>query len=78
MDQMEVHMNEWAFTQGMVGYKKIMEKAGVDVPVTTSGIIVKKEHLELLPEAFFNFFIDKYSVAKQKDFKYLASQVEKW
>lgn len=45
MDQMEVHMNEWAFTQGMVGYKKIMEKAGVDVPVTTSGIIVKKEHL---------------------------------
>lgn len=77
MDQMEVHMNEWAFTQGMVGYKKIMEKAGVDVPVTTSGIIVKKEHLELLPEAFFNFFIDKYSVAKQNK-KILNIWHHKW
>lgn len=74
---MEVHMNEWAFTQGMVGYKRILENAGIKVPITTSGIIIKKDHLELLPEAYFNFFIDKYSVARQNK-RILSIWHHKW
>lgn len=77
MDQMEVSMNEWAFTQGMVGYKRILEYYGVTVETTTDGIIVTKDQLEVLPEAFFSYFLTKYSVAKRNQ-KYLKSLHSKW
>lgn len=67
MNQVEVSMNEWALTQGMVGYKRILESYGVKVPTTNDGLVVTQEQLEMLPEAFFDYFLEKYSVAKRHD-----------
>ncbi|MFA1821705.1 Cas8a1 family CRISPR/Cas system-associated protein [Virgibacillus oceani] len=64
---MEISMNEWAFTQGMIGYRRILQYYDVDVPTTSDGIVVTKEHLQLLPEAYFQYFLDKYSVAKRHE-----------
>src|SRR5699024_3776279 len=60
-------MNEWALTQGMGGYKRILESYGVKVPTTNDGLVVTQEQLEMLPEAFFDYFLEKYSVAKRHD-----------
>ncbi len=77
MEQIEISMNDWSFNQGLVGYTRILESAGLDVSFTTNGIIVEKEHLEKLSEAYFNFFINKYSVAKQNK-RILTGWHTKW
>ncbi|WP_171046261.1 Cas8a1 family CRISPR/Cas system-associated protein [Lentibacillus cibarius] len=77
MEQVEVSMNEWAFTQGMVGYKRILESYGVYVPTTNDGFVVTKEQLKVLPDAFFYYFLNKYSVAKRHE-KILNSWHSKW
>src|SRR5699024_4462087 len=74
---MEVHMNEWAFNQGMVGYKRILDYFGLTVPTTANGIIVKKEHLEQLPDAYFTYFLAKMNVAKQNE-RSLRSWHSQW
>src|SRR5699024_7146424 len=64
---MEVHMNEWAFNQGMVGYKRILDYLGLTVRTTANGIIVKKDELEQLPDAYFTYFLAIMNVAKQNE-----------
>lgn len=60
-------MNEWVLTQGMVGYKRILEQSGVLVDTNAQGIVVTKEALDQLPSAFFSFFLKKYSFAKREE-----------
>ena len=66
MEQMTVRMNEWFFTQGLVGYKKILEDFGETVKTTYDGIIIEKEHLKKLPDAYFSYYLKQYSAAKAK------------
>src|SRR5690625_3421829 len=62
-----VRMNEWFFTQALVGYKIILENYGEKVETTHDGIFVERRHLEVLPEAFFSYYLDEYSVAKREE-----------
>ncbi|WP_164668051.1 hypothetical protein [Virgibacillus doumboii] len=77
MNKVDVSMNEWALTQGMVGYKRILESYGVNVPTTNDGLTVTKEQLKILPEAFFDYFLKKYSVAKRHE-KVLGNWHSRW
>lgn len=67
MEQVTVRMNEWHFNQGLVGFKKILEHYGERVKTTSDGIIVERKHLELLPEAFFDYYLKQYSVAAREE-----------
>jgi|GEM_PF-5175556 len=51
----------------MVGYKRILNYFGLTVPTTSDGIIVTKDHLEQLPDAYFAYFLNKFDVAKQNE-----------
>ncbi|MCJ7843507.1 hypothetical protein MUB24_22050 [Lederbergia sp. NSJ-179] len=77
MDQMKVSMGDWALTQGMVGFKRILNHYNVNVETTIDGIVVTRDHLKVLPEAFFSFFLKKYSVAKGHE-RRLRSWHSKW
>lgn len=77
MNQIEVGMNEWMLTQGLVGYKRIMEFYGETIQTTQDGLVVEKQHLQQLPDALFSYFINKYSVAKREE-KVLRSYHSKW
>lgn len=59
--------NEWHLDQGLVGYKRILEHAGVTVKTTEEGIVFEEEHLDKLPNAFFSYFLTKYSVKKREE-----------
>jgi|SRR5690625_792178 len=67
MDEMEVGMDEWFFTQGLVGFKKIMENYGIQVKTTYGGIVVTREHLQNFSDAFFQYYLTKYSHADRKE-----------
>lgn len=69
MSQFVVRMNEWFFTQGLVGYKKILENYGEQVRTTEDGIIIEKKHLEQITDAFFHYYFKKYSVAEREEKK---------
>ena len=60
-------MDEWFFTQGLVGYKKILEHYGLTVQTAYDGLIVEREHLEKFPDAFFSYYLSKYSVAAREE-----------
>jgi CRISPR-associated protein Cst1 len=77
LNQIEVSMGEWMLTQGMVGYKRILEHVGEKVKTTPVGIIVEKHHLLMFADAFFSYFIDKYSVAKREE-RILRNQHYQW
>lgn len=66
VEQLRVRMDEWFFTQGLVGYKKILEHYGEKVQTTHDGIIVEWRHLEILADAFFTYYLKTYSVAKRE------------
>ncbi|MFC7394016.1 type I-B CRISPR-associated protein Cas8b1/Cst1 [Scopulibacillus cellulosilyticus] len=55
-------MSEWHLNQGLLGYYRILKKSGVDVQTTDDGLVFDTEHLEVLPQAMFNYYLDKYSV----------------
>lgn len=67
MEQLPVRMGEWFFTQGLIGYKKILENYGVKVQTTHDGIIVEKRHLEIMADAFFDYYLKVYSVAAREE-----------
>lgn len=67
MEELKVSMNEWFLTQGLVGYKKILEQYGETVKTTYDGIIIEKRHLENLPDAFFSHYLKTYSVANREE-----------
>ena len=67
MDQMRVRMDEWFLTQALVGFKKILDSYGETVKTIHEGIIVEKQHLEALPDAFFSYYLKTYSVAKREE-----------
>ena len=69
MEQIAVRMNEWFFTQGLVGYKKILEDFGEKVKTTYDGIIIEKKHLIKLPEAYFSYYLKNYSAAERNERK---------
>lgn len=69
MEQITVRMNEWFFTQGLVGYKKILEDFGEKVKTTYDGIIIEKKHLIKLPEAYFSYYLKNYSAAERNERK---------
>ena len=69
MDSIRVRMNEWFFTQGLVGLKKIFEKYGEEVQTTEDGIIIERKHLDLITDAFFHYYLDEYSVARRDEKK---------
>lgn len=79
MEQIVVRMSEWFFTQGLVGYKKILEKYGVQVSTTEDGLVVEKSHLDKITEAFFQYYFNEYSVAKREEKKafHLHNQFKK-
>lgn len=62
-------MDEWFFTQGLIGYKKIMENYGQQVQTTYDGIIVERKHLEVFPDAFFQYYLTNYSHAVREERK---------
>lgn len=66
MDQVTVRMGEWFFTQSLIGFKKILENYGETVKTTHDGIIVEKRHLEVLTDAFFDYYLKQYSVARRE------------
>lgn len=74
---MTVRMGEWFFTQALAGYKKILESYGVKVETVPDGIIVEKRHLELLPEAFFAYYLKQYSVASREE-RIIRGLHKKW
>lgn len=67
MQELQIRMDEWFFTQGLVGYKKILDNYGFNVRTTYDGLIVEREHLESFPDAFFTYYLTKYSVAKREE-----------
>ena len=67
MEQLSVGMGEWFFTQGLIGYKTILENYGVKVKTTYDGIIVEKQHLEIMADAFFDYYLKVYSVASREE-----------
>lgn len=69
MEEIVVRMNEWFFTQGLVGYKKILEKYGEKVQTTNDGIIFERKHLDYITEAFFQYYFHEYSVARREEKK---------
>ncbi|OUM91837.1 Cas8a1 family CRISPR/Cas system-associated protein [Parageobacillus thermoglucosidasius] len=77
MEKMTVRMGEWFFTQALAGYKKILESYGVKVETVPDGIIVEKRHLELLPEAFFAYYLKQYSVASREE-RIIRGLHKKW
>ena len=77
MNQVFVRMNEWALVQGMVGYKRILEHADVPIDTKEQGLIVTREALEKLPEAYFHYFLNKYSLVKRNQ-SVLRSWHNKW
>lgn len=64
---MTVRMGEWFFTQSLTGYKRILENYGEKVKTTVDGIIIEKRHLEILPDAFFEYYLNQYSVADREE-----------
>lgn len=74
---MTVRMGEWFFTQALAGYKKILESHGVKVETVSDGIIIEKRHLELLPEAFFAYYLKQYSVASREE-RIIRGLHKKW
>ncbi|REJ22521.1 Cas8a1 family CRISPR/Cas system-associated protein [Caldibacillus debilis] len=77
MEKMTVRMGEWFFTQALAGYKKILESHGVKVETVPDGIIIEKRHLELLPEAFFAYYLKQYSVASREE-RIIRGLHKKW
>lgn len=69
MIEMRVRQNEWFFAQGLVGYKNVLEEFVETVKTTYDGIIVEKEHLEILPEALFSYYLKNYSSANRNEGK---------
>lgn len=67
MDKLLVRMDEWFFTQGLIGYKAILENYGERVETTPEGIIVEKKHLEILADAYFSYYLNEYSVAEREE-----------
>ncbi|MDG4656923.1 type I-B CRISPR-associated protein Cas8b1/Cst1 [Ectobacillus antri] len=59
--------DEWAIVQGMVGYYRILKHAGIKVQVTDEGIVFNPEHLENFEHYYFQYFLDKYSIAKRDE-----------
>ncbi|MBJ8054318.1 type I-B CRISPR-associated protein Cas8b1/Cst1 [Bacillus cereus] len=58
---------EWAIDQGLVGYYRILKHAGIKVQVTDEGILFEPEHLKDFEQHYFNFFLNRYSVAKRDE-----------
>jgi|SRR5690625_2258100 len=67
MNELRVEMGEWFLTQGLVGYKTILEEYGEKIETTYNGLIVEERHLKILVEAFFSYYLDKYSVARREE-----------
>lgn len=59
--------DEWTIVQGMVGYYRILKHAGIKVKVTDEGIVFNPEHLERFEDHYFQFFLDRYSIAKRDE-----------
>lgn len=67
MNEIRVRMDEWFFTQALVGYKNILDAYGEKVKTTYDGIIVEKQHLEKMADAFFSFYLNEYSVVHREE-----------
>src|SRR5699024_2501589 len=50
-----------------VGYKNILDAYGEQVKTSYDGIIVEKQHLEKMADAFFSFYLTEYSVAPREE-----------
>ncbi|WP_047153415.1 type I-B CRISPR-associated protein Cas8b1/Cst1 [Aneurinibacillus tyrosinisolvens] len=60
-----LQMGEWHISQGLVGFYRIMKQANHKVQVKDDGLQLSIMDLEMLPESYFHFFLDKYSVLKR-------------
>src|SRR5690625_2428696 len=67
MNEMKVSMYEWFFTQGLVCFKIIMDQYNMSVQTTYDGIITERQHLEVFPDAFFQYYLTKYSHVDRKE-----------
>lgn len=69
MEEIRVRLNEWFLTQALVGYKNILEEFGEKVRTTYDGIIIEKKHLDIIPDAYFSYYLKHYSVAARNERK---------
>ncbi|WP_047152806.1 type I-B CRISPR-associated protein Cas8b1/Cst1 [Aneurinibacillus tyrosinisolvens] len=62
-------MGEWHISQGLVGYYRIMKHANQKVEARNDGLQISIADLEILPESYFQFFLDKYSIQKRDSYR---------
>ncbi|MFJ8526822.1 Cas8a1 family CRISPR/Cas system-associated protein [Bacillus sp. NPDC094106] len=58
---------EWTISQGLVGYYRILKHAGIKAKITDEGILFDPEHLKNFEQHYFNYFLDRFSVAKRDE-----------
>nr|MDH3125917.1 type I-B CRISPR-associated protein Cas8b1/Cst1 [Priestia aryabhattai] len=59
--------DEWTIAQGLVGYYRILKHAGIKVKLTDEGLLFDQEHLNNFEHYYFQFFLERYSVAKRDE-----------
>ncbi|MGG1215856.1 type I-B CRISPR-associated protein Cas8b1/Cst1 [Priestia endophytica] len=59
--------DEWIIAQGLVGYYRILKNAGIKVRLTDEGLLFDPEQLNNFEHYYFQFFLERYSVAKRDE-----------
>ncbi|MCL1632493.1 type I-B CRISPR-associated protein Cas8b1/Cst1 [Sporolactobacillus sp. CPB3-1] len=73
-----LRLGDWMINQGIIGLYRILKKCtALPITINHDGFLLTREHLEALPEAFFNYFIKEYSVADRESRK-VDLLVSKW
>ncbi|MEZ2737408.1 type I-B CRISPR-associated protein Cas8b1/Cst1 [Aneurinibacillus aneurinilyticus] len=67
MESIPIAADEWIVAQGLVGYYRLLKHAGIKVKLTDEGLLFDPEHLENFEHHYFQFFLDRYSVAKRDE-----------
>ncbi|AWC32901.1 type I-B CRISPR-associated protein Cas8b1/Cst1 [Bacillus cytotoxicus] len=66
-EEIPLAAEEWTITQGLVGYYRILKHAGIKVKTTDEGILFNPEHLRNFEHYYFDYFLDRFSVAKRDE-----------
>ena len=60
--KIQLYMEDWMITMGMVGLHRIL---GDDIELNPFGLSFETEILKTLPGRFFDYMIKEYSVAER-------------
>lgn len=61
-NQYELHADDWLFTAGLVGLSRLFKD---EIDFTPTGVIFKREFLSEIPQRYFHFLLDNYSIVRQ-------------